>query len=79
MSEIKKGIEPKKENNTQTQRYYNKIDNACLILFVAFVILVVLGRYLGNRDVLMLGLGIGMGTTIISAISTNMKEDEEDE
>ena len=75
---MKKGIEPKKENNTQTQDHINKIENICLVLFAVYVVVFFAGVFTGNE--LMKGLGIGIGTTVaIIATIINTEEDGEDE
>lgn len=67
MDELKKGIEPTKEDNAQTQLHINKVWNTCLLLFAAFVVLVVVGEYLKNPVVTSLGLGIGTAAGIITS------------
>jgi len=63
----KKGIEPKKENNTQTQDHNNKLWNTCLVLFVLFVILVIVGEAIDNPVVTALGFGLGTGAGAVSS------------
>lgn len=67
MKEIKKGIEPMKEDNTQTQYHINRVWNTCLLLFATFVVLVIIGELIDNPVVTALGFGIGSGAGIISS------------
>ena len=65
MNELKKGIEPMKEDNTQTQNHNTKIWNTCLALFAIFIVLVFVGEFINNPVVTALGFGIGAGDGIV--------------
>lgn len=53
-----------------------KIHNACLSLFVIFVIMMILGQHFNNDRVISVGIGIGIATAIIQVVTLDLKEDE---
>ena len=61
---------PKKNTNTN----YNGIENICLVLFVAFLILFIGGYYIHNNPMTFLGLGIGFAGMVIQ-LHLNFSED----
>lgn len=79
MKEIKKGIAPKKEDNTQTQSQYTKVEKICLLLFFISLVLIICGCYSCNNLVTALGMGIGMsGATVQIAINCEEEDGEYD-
>lgn len=59
-----------------THTYLNKVENICLCLFMAFVILFLGGYYIHNEPMTYLGLGIGIaGFTIQTHINLNKEDD----
>lgn len=73
MKITKKGIEPTKEDNTQTQNHSNKFEGLCLVLFALFVILTIAGKWMGNDRIEFTGIGIGL--TVMIMITRLIKED----
>lgn len=53
-----------------------KVHNACLSLFVIFVIMMILGQHFNNDRVISVGIGIGIATAIIQVVTLDLKEDE---
>ena len=63
---------PKKNTNTN----YTQIENRCLALFGAFLILFIGGYYIHNIPMTYLGLGLGLAGGIIQT-HINLSEDNE--
>lgn len=61
---------PKKNTNT----YYNEIENICLALFGAFLLLFIGGYYIHNQPMSFLGLGLGFAGMIIQVHLNLSKE-----
>lgn len=74
--EIKKGIEPKKEDNTQTQLHDSRIINVCLLFSAIGVLCILAGHYSHNEMLFGLGLGLACSMAIIDAMA--VLKDEED-
>lgn len=71
----KEGIEPTKEDNTQTQNHSTIAENICLFIFAISVLLIVAGAYTGNKGLMMIGLGAGGATgTIIAGVMTESED-----
>lgn len=78
MKEIKKGIAPMKENNTQTQCHSSRFQNVCLGTFYAGLILFFIGQYVRNDALWGFGIGITFGMMIIQFLTNPIKEDEDE-
>ena len=61
---------PKKNTNTNN----NEIENICLALFGAFLVLFIGGYYIHNQPMSFLGLGIGFSGMVIQ-VHLNLSED----
>ena len=61
---------PKKNTNTN----YNGIENICLALFGAFLILFIGGNYIHNEPMSYLGLGLGFAGMMVQ-VHLNLSED----
>ena len=59
-----------------TKSYYNEIENICLALFGAFLLLFIGGYYIHNQPMSFLGLGLGFAGMIIQ-VHLNLSEDNE--
>ena len=59
-----------------THRYLNRIQNTCLFLFAAFVILFIGGIYIHNDPVTYLGLGVGAAGFVLQVIMNAGDEDD---
>ncbi len=73
MKRIKKGTAQRTAPHTHT--YLNRIENTCLILFMAFLILFFDGYYFGIEAVEYIGLGIGIAVSIIVCILNTQEDD----
>ena len=65
------GIKPAPNH---THSYLNRIENACLILFTAFLGLFIGGYAIKSEPMTYLGLGLGIAVLVIQTI-INTKED----
>ena len=77
MKEIKKGIAPTKEYNTQTHNHFIKGDTICLALMYGGLILFIAGYVKGIGSLWGIGIGLSLAMIIIQAIVD--KEDRDDE
>lgn len=57
-----------------THTYLNRIENACLLLFTAFLALFIGGYILHNEPMTYLGLGLGIAGIIIQTIINTEEE-----
>lgn len=74
----RKGTDYKSAPNHK-HSYLIKVENTCLCLFIAFVILFIGGYYIHNEPMTYLGLGIGIaGFTIQTHINLNKEDDYEE-
>lgn len=58
-----------------TKSNYNEIENICLALFGAFLLLFIGGYYIHNQPMAFLGLGIGFSGMVIQ-VHLNLSEDK---
>lgn len=76
-SKKRKGTGSPAPNHTHI--YLNKVENICLCLFMAFVILFIGGNYIQNDPMTYLGLGLGVaGFFIQTHINLNKEDDYEE-
>lgn len=74
----KKGIEPTKENNTQTQAQFTKTDKICLVNFIVMVVLIVVGKYINNDTIMIVGMVTGVVSIPFQLEGIFREEDDED-
>lgn len=72
MQSNKKGTGKKPAPHTHTN--LNTIENICLMLFGAFLILFIGGYYIHNEPMTYLGLGLGLAGFVIQ-IKLNLEEE----
>lgn len=60
--------------NSHTHTYLNRIENACLLLFTAFLALFIGGYIIHNEPMTYLGLGLGIAGIIIQTIINTEEE-----
>lgn len=58
----------------RTHTYLNRIENACLLLFTAFLALFIGGYYFHNEPMTYLGLGLGIAGALIQT-TINIEEE----
>ena len=76
MKETKKGIEPLKENNTQTQLHIIRADNICLALLYGGLILFVYAYTKGYTALWGFGIGLSFAMLVIQAVIDKEDRDE---
>lgn len=66
------GADRKRPTPINHQRQYSIIENVCLALEYIGIVALIIGAY-KNRDVMMVGAGIGVAATIMYAIIDSNK------
>ena len=74
MTEKRKKAQTKSAPKKNTNNNYNGVENICLALFGAFLILFIGGTYIHNEPMAFLGLGLGLAGMTIQ-VHLNLSED----
>lgn len=74
MKNKRKGTASERTAPNNTHSYLNKVENNCLMLFIAFLSVFIGGYYFHNEPMTYLGLGLGIAGALIQT-TINIEEE----